>query len=213
MKIGIIGSGVVGQQLGLGFIRLGHEVKIGTRDVSKLAEWLRQAGGNASVGSFKEAAEYGEIIVLATSWAGTENAINLAGKENFSNKILIDVTNPLNFSQGPPPKLAASYGNSGTEQIQSWLPAARIVKAFNTISAYIMIDPKREEGEPDLFIAGSDEGAKKSVTEFARKFGWKSVIDMGDLSQAYWLETFAMMWIYYGFRFNNWTHAFKLLKK
>ncbi len=213
MKIGIIGSGTVGQQLGLGFIRLGHEVKIGTRSVDKLKDWINQAGEKASTGSPAEASKFGELLVLATSWEGTEGAIKIAGKENFSGKILIDVTNPLDFSQGPPPKIAVSPGNSGGEQIQKMLPKTKVVKAFNIISAYIMIKPGREEGDPDLFIAGNDSEAKQKVTSLAEELGWKSVIDMGDLSQSYWLETLAMMWIYYGFKNNSWSHAFKLLKK
>jgi NADPH-dependent F420 reductase len=214
MKIGIIGSGVVGQQLGFGFLKAGHEVKIGTRNTSKLNEWLEKAGENASTGSFTEAAVYGEVVILATLWSGTKPAIESAGKDNLKNKILIDVTNPLDFSQGVPPKLAAEIGNSGGEQIQNWLPDTKVVKAFNTISAYIMISPVREEGgDPDLFIAGNDEEAKHQVSKLAAQLGWKSVIDMGGISQSYWLETFAMLWIQYGFKFNNWTHAFKLMKK
>jgi len=93
------------------------------------------------------------------------------------------------------------------------IPGAKIVKAFNTINAYIMINPAREEGDPDLFIAGDDDESKNAVTKIAEDFGWKSVIDLGGLSQSFWLETFAMVWIHYGFKFNNWSHAFKLLKK
>ncbi len=100
MRIGIIGSGIVAQQLGLGLTRLSHEVKLGTRDVSKLEEWKKQAGIKASVGSNEDAAKFGELIVLATGWAGTENALNLAGKQNFAGKIVMDVTNPLDFSKG-----------------------------------------------------------------------------------------------------------------
>jgi len=214
MKIGIIGSGVVGQQLGLGFLRIGHEVKIGTRDTLKLTEWKQKAGANASVGSFADAAAFGEVIILATLWGGTKSAIESAEKDNLKNKILIDITNPLDFSQGVPPKFAVEIGNSGGEQVQKWLPDTKVVKAFNTISAYIMISPVREEGgDPDLFIAGNDENAKKQVTQFAAQIGWKSIVDMGDISQSYWLEAFAMLWIQYGFKFNNWTHAFKLMKK
>lgn len=213
MKIGIIGSGVVGQQLGLGFIRLGHVVKIGTRDKTKLSGWQKEAGEKGTAGNFSEAANFGEIIILATSWRGTENAINLAGKENFSNKILIDVTNPLEFSVGVPPKLKSAPGESGGEKIQKILPDAKVVKAFNTINAYIMCSPKREEGLPDLFIAGNDEDAKKKVGSFAKDWGWNSIIDMGDISKAFLLEAFAQLWIEYGFKYNNWTHAFKLLKK
>ena len=213
MKVGIIGSGNVGQQLGLGFLRTGYEVKIGTRDASKLNEWLKSAGDKASVGSFEDAAKFGEVIVIATFWAGTESAINLAGKDNFKNKIVIDVTNPLDFSQGVPPKFAVTHGNSAGELIQRWLPDSKVVKAFNTISAFIMINPKLEEGNPDLVIAGNDDNAKKTVTEIAKAFGWQNIIDLGDISQSYLLEAFAMLWIIYGFKHNHWTHAFKLLMK
>lgn len=213
MKIGIMGSGVVGQQLGLGFIRLGHEVKIGTRDTAKLNEWKKDAGEKGTAGTFSEAAKFGELITLATLWTGTEGAITLAGKENFSGKIVIDVTNPLDFSKGAPPKLKSAPGESGGETIQKLLPGAKVVKAFNTISAYIMCNPKREEGVPDLFIAGNDESAKMKVASFAEGWGWNSVVDMGDISKSYLLETFALFWIEYGFKYNNWTHAFKLLKK
>jgi hypothetical protein len=213
MKIGILGSGTVGQQLGLGFARLRHDVRIGTRDPGKLNDWLKEIGKRGSVGSFEETAKFGEAVLLCTTWMGTENAINMAGKKNFSGKVVIDVTNPLDFSQGVPPKFVATLGNSGGEQVQRWLPDAKVVKAFNTIGNAIMCNPKREEGVPDLFIAGNDEAAKKKVADFAEKWGWASVVDMGDISQAYWLETFAMLWIHYGFKFNNWTHAFKLLRK
>ncbi len=213
MKIGIIGSGVVGKQLGIGLCRLGHEVKIGSREPAKLSDWTKQAGKNASAGTNEEAAKFGELIVLATGWAGTENALNLAGRENFKGKIVMDVTNPLAHSKGGPPALDASPGNSGGEKIQSWLPESKVVKAFNIISAYIMIAPPREEGDPDLFICGNDDEAKKKITEFAEQWGWKSIIDMGDISEAYWLEALAMLWIHFGFKNNVWSHAFKLLKK
>ncbi len=209
MKIGILGSGTVGQQLGIGFIRLGHDVKIGTRDKSKLEEWSKNNKG--SVGSFEETAEFGEIIVLATAGSGTENAINLAKKENFDDKIIIDVTNPLDHSTMPP-GLNSSFENSEGERIQRLLPKSKVVKAFNTISAYIMCNPKREEGDPDLFICGNEEG-KEFVIKIAKEWGWKGVHDLGDISNAYLLEAFAMLWITYGFRNNHWTHAFKLLKK
>ncbi len=213
MKIGIIGSGVVGQQLGLGFVKLGHEVRIGTRDISKLANWKSTAGENASAGSFHEVAKFGELIVLASLWEGTQNAISLAGEENLSGKIIIDVTNPLDFSKGVPPKFVSTPGESGGEKIQRMLPDSKVVKAFNTISAYIMCNPAREEGDPSLFVAGNDEEAKKTVVSFAENWGWKSVIDLGDISKAFLLEAFAQLWIEYGFKYNNWAHAFKLLNK
>ncbi len=213
MNIGVIGSGVVGQQLGIGLTRLGHEVKIGTRDVSKLNDWLKQAGKKSSVGSNKEATAFGEVIFLCTAWTGTENAINLAGKSNFAGKIVVDVTNPLDFSHGSTPRIASTPENSAGAQVQKWLPDSKVVKAFNIVNAYTMIQPKREEGMPDLFICGNDMNAKKAVSEFARGWGWESIIDIGNISEAYWLEALTMLWINYGFRNNCWTHAFKLLKK
>jgi 8-hydroxy-5-deazaflavin:NADPH oxidoreductase len=213
MKIGIIGSGIVGQQLGIGFSRIGNEVKIGTRDKTKLSDWKKSAGEKASVGNNAEAAKFGELIVLATGWSGTENAISLSGKENFSGKILIDVTNPLDVSGGMPPKIAVPFNDSGAQHVQKWLPDAKVVKAFNIINANTMINPKFEEGTPDLFIAGNDKSAKEKVTSLAEQLGWKSIIDLGDLSEAIWLETLTMLWVHYGVKFNSWTHAFKLLKR
>lgn len=213
MKVGILGSGIVAQQLGNGFLRIGDEVKLGTRDSSKLSDWLKQAGSKASVCSFEDAAKFGEMIILATFWAGTENVINLAGKKNFAGKILIDVTNPLDFSKGTPPRFDAAVGNSGGERIQNWLPESEVVKAFNTVNAFIMINPMREEGMPDLFIAGNEDKAKSSVSSIAKKWGWQSVHDIGDISNAFLLEAFAQLWIAYGFKNNSWGHAFKLLKK
>lgn len=213
MKIGILGSGIVGQQLGLGFLRSGHEVKIGTRDPQKLNDWGVKTEERGTVGTFSETALWGDVIVLAINWAGLENAISLIDKESVKNKIVIDVTNPLDFSNGAPPKLLSAPDNSGGEKVQKLLPEARVVKAFNTISANIMTNPKLEKGTPDLFIAGNDSDAKYFVSAVAMEWGWNSIIDLGGIGQSYLLEANAMLWITYGFIFNNWTHAFKLLKK
>jgi predicted dinucleotide-binding enzyme len=212
MKIGILGSGSVGQQLANGLLKIGHEVKVGTRDVTKLSEWLSTAGQGASVGSFTDAAQFGDVVFICTLWMGTEQALTMAGKDNFDGKIVVDVTNPLDFSSGVPPKFVSSPGHSGAEKIQLLLPGAKIIKAFNTVSAYIMVNAPREEGVPDMFIAGADE-CKPFINELGAAWGWHSVIDLGDLSQAYLVEAFAMIWIQFGFKNNNWTHAFRLLKK
>lgn len=212
MNVGILGSGSVGQQLGLGLAKLGHQVKIGTRDAGRLKDWLAAAGTGGSAGTFEEAARFGEVVALATLWAGTQNALKMAGEGNLAGKVVIDVTNPLDFSKGAPPGFAATVGNSAGEQVQRWLPRSKVVKAFNTIGAAIMTSPKREGGMPDLFIAGNDAGAKKLVGSLAEGFGWPGVVDMGDIQQAFWLEALAMLWIQYGFKNNNWTHAFKLLR-
>lgn len=214
MRVGIIGSGIVGQQLGIGFAKSGHEVMIGTREPGKLTEWTKQAGPRATVGSNSEAAAFGEIIVFCTKWDGAENAIMLAGKENFNEKIVIDTTNPLHSTgpnQAPVPSMV--YPHSSGKKMQEWLPNAHVVKCFNIISSYAMHQPHHEEGDPDLFLCGNDENAKKKVEKIARAWGWKNVHDIGDISQSYLLENLAMLWIVFGYRNNHWTHAFKLLKK
>ena len=213
MKVGILGSGVVGQSLAKGFLHLGHEVKIGTRETAKLNEWLNGDGKGATTGSFSDAAKFGDLIVLATNWGGSENALKLAGPENMEYKILIDVTNPLDFSKGPPPRPGLQYPASAGEFVQRWVPKARVVKAFNIVSANTMIDARLQEGVADLFIAGNDPAAKAEVTALAKAWHWNSVNDMGNISEAFWLESLAMIWIRFGFHHQHWTHAFKLLKK
>jgi 8-hydroxy-5-deazaflavin:NADPH oxidoreductase len=215
MKIGIIGSGMVAQQLGLGFLKEGHEVKLGTRNPSKLDEWSKQAGERASVGSFEDAAKFGEMAAIATLWGNgaTQEAIRLAGPKNLAGKIVMDVTNPLMpGGENQPPKLALGYPNSGGAMIQMWLPDSKVVKAFNIVTAYYMANPHLKEGSPDLFIAGNDLSAKKQIIDIAIKWGWE-VHDIGGIEQSYLLEALAMLWVRYGFLNNHWKHAFKLLKQ
>ncbi len=212
MKIGILGSGGVAQTLGTGLLTLNHRVMLGTRDPSKLAEWLKE-NTTATAGSYEDAALFGEVIILATFGLATRTAIDLAGRNNFSGKIVIDVTNPLDFSEGPPPKLKSSFGHSLGEQIQKEIPEAKVVKAFNSIGAHIMINAKREEGVPNLLLAGNDKKAKDWVGKLAAQWGWDESIDMGGIENAYWLEAFAMLWMVYAFNNDHWQHAFKFLKK
>ena len=226
MQIGILGTGTVGRTIAAKLNSLGHEVEIGTRNVEDtLARTATDGMGsppfkvwhsqNAKIKlvKFSEAASFGEIIFLATFGDKTSSAIELAGKQNFDNKVVVDTTNPLDFSKGVPPKFTVTLGNSLGELVQRQIPNGKVVKAFNTIGAHIIVNPKREEGSPDLFIAGDDEKAKNKVGSLAEQMGWQSVIDLGDISQSYWLEANAMLWIYYGFKYNNWAHAFKLLIK
>lgn len=226
MKIGILGTGGVGRTLAAKLVSDGHEVVIGTRNVEDtLAKNKPDAMGSPAykewqnnnpkvkLTTFAEATKFGEIIILATFGDVTKNAIDLAGKENFNGKIVIDTTNPLDFSKGVPPGFTVTLGNSLGEQIQKHIPNTKVVKAFNTIGAHIMVNAKREEGVPDLLIAGNDDSAKKQFSELINNWGWNSIIDMGDISQSYWLEANAMLWINYGFKNNSWNHAFKLLKK
>jgi predicted dinucleotide-binding enzyme len=213
MKIGILGTGVVGQSLGLGFTGRGHDVMIGSRDpgAGKLGNWLAKAGERASAGTFAEAAAFGELAVLATAWSGTENALRLAGAEQLEGKVVIDVTNPLDFAAGAP-RLALGFGDSGGEQVQRWLPGARVVKAFNIITAGEMVDPDFPCGPPTMFLCGNDEGAKHTVSGICTDFGWE-VVDVGGIEGARLLEPLAMLWITHGIRSGAWSHAFKLLRK
>ncbi|MFN8672715.1 MAG: NAD(P)-binding domain-containing protein [Candidatus Sericytochromatia bacterium] len=212
MKIGILGSGNVAKTLGTGFLKNNHEVMLGSRNIEKLKEWVASNGERALSGNFSEVAKFGEIILICTLGEGALEAINIAGIKNFKNKVVIDVTNPLDFSKGFPPKLASNQGNSLAEQIQNTISDAKVVKCFNTISANIMVNPNLEEGLATQFIAGDNQEAKNIVKKLAEEFGWH-IEDLGNLDLAYLLEAQAMIWITYGFKNNYWKHAFKLLKK
>ena len=211
MKVGIIGSGDVGKKLGDSFVALGHSVKIGTRDVNKLAEWASKHGDNASAGNFAEAASFGDIVVIATSWAGTASALQMADPKNMAGKVVIDVTNPLDFSSMPP-GLAVGHTDSAGETVQRLLPEAKVVKAFNIVGNPHMYKPNFAEGRPTMFICGNDDSAKKMVTDILTAFGWES-IDIGGIEGSRLLEPLAMLWITYYFRTNTGNHAFKLLRK
>ena len=214
LRIGIIGSGDVGRALGRGFASRGHDVKLGTRDPDskKIQSWLSETEGGATAGTFAETASFGELLVLATLWDGTENAIRLADPKSFAGKVVIDATNPLDFSRGVPPTLAIAGNDSGGERIQRLLPDARVVKAFNIVGNAHMVDPAFPDGPPDMFICGDDADAKKTVTDLAESLGWP-VNDLGGIFMARYLEPMAMVWIVYGFSSNSWNHAFKLVRK
>jgi 8-hydroxy-5-deazaflavin:NADPH oxidoreductase len=210
MKLGFIGSGGVAQTLGKAFLANGHEVMLSSRSPEKLDEWQGSAGEKASAGTFEDAAKFGEVVFIATPGEAALDAISLAGKESFDGKTVIDLTNPLDFSQGTPPRFTATVGNSLGEQVQRALTRAHVVKAFNSIGAGVMIDPHFDGQAATLFIAGNDDGAKATVTKLAEEFGWE-VADAGDIGQAFFLEAFASLWINYAFKHNQWNQAFKLL--
>ncbi len=198
MKIGIMGSTDVGRAMGCGFAELGHEVKIGARNPNqeKLKSWL-VGHQRTSAGSFAEAAAFGELVVLATGWDETEEAIKLAGSQNFSGKVVLDVTNPLDFAGGKRPEPATGQADSGGERIQRWLPGTKVVKAFNMIGNTHMFRPNFEDGQPDMFICGNDQAAKKEVTAMLADFGWP-VVDLGPIDASRYLEPLAMGWITHG---------------
>jgi 8-hydroxy-5-deazaflavin:NADPH oxidoreductase len=198
MKVGVLGTGSVGSALGSGFLKAGHEVRMGSREAGneKGKAWAAAAGAGASSGSFADAAAFGEIIFNATAGAGSVDAVRAAGRENLRGKILVDVTNPLDFSRGMPPTLfTAAAGDSLAERIQAEVPDTRVVKTLNTINASVMLDPGRVGGETDLFIAGNDAGAKERVTGILREFGWKRVVDLGDATAARGMEAYVLFWL------------------
>jgi predicted dinucleotide-binding enzyme len=214
MKIGILGTGDVGKALGKGFLALGHEVKLGARDATneKAAAWVKENGGKASAGTFTDAAAFGELVVLATLGAGNKAALEQARPDNLKGKILIDATNPLDFSRGFPPTLALSGNDSGGEQVQRLAPGAKVVKAFNIVGNAHMFRPSFAGGPPDMFICGNDDAAKKQVTELLKEFGWNTT-DIGRIEGSRYLEAMCMVWVMYAASTNQWNHAFKMLRK
>jgi 8-hydroxy-5-deazaflavin:NADPH oxidoreductase len=211
MRVGILGSGDVGKALARGFILLGHEVKIGSRDPEKLREWAESAGERASSGTFEEAAKFGDLIVLATLGAATENAIALAGKSNFDGKVVIDTTNPLDFSSGGP-RLSVGFNDSLGERVQRVIPKARVVKVFNTVGNAHMVKPDFPGGPPTMFIAGNEDESKRLVSQICEHFGW-DISDLGGIESSRYLEPMCLAWVLHGIHSKSWNHAFKLLKK
>ena len=215
MKIGILGSGTFGQTLGAGFLKHGHQVKLGTRspDSGEIKKWLAATNG-ATAGTFAEAAKFGELIVLAVKGTIVDSAIKLSGPCNFSGKTLLDATNPI--ADAPPVNGVLQFftgpNESLGEKIQAQLPQARVVKAFNSVGAGRMINPHFEQGTPTMFLCGNDTAAKSQVSDVIRQFGWEPY-DVGGINAARALEPLCMLWCIPGFTKNQWTHAFKLLTK
>ena len=215
MKIGILGSGIVGQVLAKAFLAEGNEVMLGTRDTSKpeVTKWSNE-NKSGKVGDFKETAKFGEILVLAVGGSVAESAIKLAGKENFSNKVIIDATNPI--AAAPPVngvlKFFTDLNESLMEKLQKLLPDANFVKAFNSVGNAYMYKPKFPGGTPTMFICGNNESAKKKVTDILTQFGWETE-DMGTVEAARAIEPLCMLWCIPGIAKGRWNHAFKLLKQ
>ena len=211
IRIGVLGSGDVGKVLAAGFVGLGHQTKIGSRDPQKLKDWAAATGELASTGTFEEAARFGDLIVLATLGTAAAEAIRLAGIENFESKVIIDATNPLDFSTGQP-QLSVGHTDSLGEQIQRMVPKARVVKAFNTVGNAHMVHPRFPGGPPDMFICGNDDEAKKIVSQICSQWGW-GVIDIGGIEGSRYLEPMCLVWVRHGMRSGGWNHAFKMLHR
>jgi len=215
MKVGILGTGDVGRALAKGFLTLGHEVKLGAREASneKVAAWAKEAGPKASNGTFADAAEFGEVVVLCTLGSAYESVLKAAGPQRLEGKVLIDTTNPLDFSKGMPPRLAVGHTDSGGEQVQRTVPGARVVKAFNIVGNSSMFRPEFPGGPPDMLICGNDKNAKERVTGILNDFGWPTVVDFGGIESSRYLEPLCITWVLYGVATGGWSHAFKMIRK
>jgi len=200
MKIGILGTGMVGNTLATKFVKLGHQIMMGSRTANSEAgqKWLQSVGGKAQIGTFADTAAFGEIILDCTNGANSLDALRQAGTANLRGKILIQVGNPLDFSRGMPPSLTVCNTDSQGEQTQREFPETRVVKALNTVNCDIMVDPARVPGDHNLIICGNDAAAKREVTRLlAEWFGWKpaNIIDLGDITSSRGTEMFLALWI------------------
>ena len=213
MKVGVLGSGDVAKTLAGGFLKHGHAVKVGSRSPAKLADWSAQNSGS-TVGTFAEAAQFGEVIVLAVKGDAAVEALLLAGEKNLSGKTVIDACNPI--EDAPPDKGVLRFftdiNESLMETLQRQFSEAHFVKAFNSVGAPCMINPQFAGGRPTMFICGNNEGAKKQAAQINEQFGWETA-DMGAAEAARAIEPLCMLWCIPGFTKNDWTHAFKLLTK
>jgi 8-hydroxy-5-deazaflavin:NADPH oxidoreductase len=198
MKIAVLGTGMVGNALATKLVKLGHEVKMGSRtaDNAKGAEWVKANGAKASQGTYAEAAAFGELAFNCTLGMGSLAALEAAGKKNLAGKVLVDVSNPLDFSKGMPPTLGLCNTDSIAEQIQRAFPETKVVKSLNTTNCTLMVDASLLEGDHDMFLSGNDAGAKGQVTEILKGwFGWKHVVDLGDITAARGQEMFVILWV------------------
>lgn len=212
-KIGIIGSGIVGQTLANGFIKYGYQVMIGTREVSKLAEWKKQVGEKGQIGNFKQTASFGDIIVLAVKGTAAKEVLEQAGASNLAGKTIIDATNPIAdiAPENGVLKFFTNLDNSLMEQLQAAFPKANIVKAFNSVGNHFMVDPNFGGQKPTMFICGNNSESKQEVKVIIDQFGWETE-DMGGVESARAIEPLCILWCIPGLRENKWNHAFKLLK-
>jgi 8-hydroxy-5-deazaflavin:NADPH oxidoreductase len=215
MKIGVLGSGNVGQVLSVGFTKHGHQVTMGTRDpnAEDVRKWASQNSG-VSVGSYAGAVRFGDLLVLAVPGKVVDKVIDGVGAKNFAGKTVIDCANPV--ADAPPQNGVVQYitgpNESLAERTQKQIPDARVVKAFNSVGAAFMVNPHFEQGTPTMFFCGNDDGAKSQVAGIIRQFGWEPY-DCGSITSARAIEPLCMLWLVPGLLRNQWTHAFKLLTK
>jgi predicted dinucleotide-binding enzyme len=212
-KIAVLGSGQVGQTLADGFLKHGHDVMRASREPAKLSAWMASAGERARVGTFSEAAAWGDAVVLAVKGTAAEAAIDQAGAKNLEGKPVLDATNPI--AEKPPEngvlRFFTNLDESLMERLQKKVPSAHFVKVFSCVGNAFMVNPQFPGGPPSMFICGNDEGAKTKVKEFLVQFGWDTV-DLGTVQAARAIEPLCILWCIPGLTGGGWTHALKLLR-
>jgi predicted dinucleotide-binding enzyme len=199
MRIAVLGTGMVGQALATKLVSLGHEVMMGSRCArnEKAIAWADQAGEGATEGEFGDAAAFGELVLNCTAGTASLDALRAAGEDNLADKVLVDVANPLDFSQGMPPTLEFCNDDSLGERIQAEFPRARVVKTLNTVNCEVMVEPARVPGEHVAFLSGDDETAKGEVAELLESFGWPPgrTVDLGGIRAARGMEMYLPLWL------------------
>jgi predicted dinucleotide-binding enzyme len=198
MRIGVLGTGIVGKTIAHKLAKLGHDVRMGSRAAGgeKAKAWVKEAGGKSSEGTFADAAMHGEVVFNCTSGIGSLDALKAAGAKNLEGKTLVDVANPLDFSKGMPPTLTVCNTDSLAEQIQRAFPTANVVKTLNTVTAAVMVEPSIIPGVHTMFVSGNDQNAKAEVINLLKAgFGWKEVIDLGDIKSARAQEMHLALWL------------------
>ena len=199
MHIGVLGTGTVGRTLAQALVDRGHEVRMGSRTAGNetAVAWAEQAGPLASEGSFADAAAFGELAFNATAGAASLEALEAAGSEQLAGKVLIDVANPLDFSKGMPPALTVCNDDSLGERIQRAFPELRVVKALNTVTASVMVQPDLVPGRHTIFVCGDDGDAKAQARALLEQFGWASdaILDLGDITAARGMEMYLALWL------------------
>jgi predicted dinucleotide-binding enzyme len=226
MKIGVLGTGPVGQTIAAKLSELGHAVSIGTRDpAATLARTSPDTFGNPpfkvwrekhpqiEFGTFAQAAAHGELVVNATTGTGSLEALKAAGETNLASKVLIDISNPLDFSKGMPPSLTVCNTDSLGEQIQRAFPHTKVIKTLNTMNAYLMVEPKKlADGDHTIFVSGNDMDAKQTVSKLLETFGWRDIVDLGDITSARGTEMMLPIWVRIWGATKNPMFSFKLVR-
>lgn len=214
MNIGIVGSGDVAQSLGSGFLAAGHSVMLGSREIDKksLAGWSGKKNKKALLGSTTEAANFGEVVVLAVAWHAADDVLTIVRPE-LAGKVVIDVTNPLQFNDDEAPSLTIGHTISGGEVVQQSLPDSHVVKTLNIINHANMVQPQYKEGVPIMFVCGNNDSAKEQVRELLVDIGWKDILNLGGIEKSRLLEPLCLLWVEYGALRETWSHAFSVLEK